>query len=229
MRRRLVGFGFFIAACAIAFAAQDAVTLKFSPKVGDTIKYKMSASMDAGGGTADVSGEFTDKVTNVDDTSYTVEQTQSNIQVSFNGQQMSQPDNTATTTRKLDGEIADIKSDQESPALWRVAELNNFIYPDHPVKVGDEWTYKVTADEKKGTVAATANYKVDSAEKIGTHDTLKIKTSYKEDGDSSAASSEGFVWIDAKDGEMVKARENWSNVPLGPITATGTVSMDIDE
>jgi hypothetical protein len=229
MKKRFVGMGLFVAACAIALAAQDGVMLKYAPKVGDTLKYKMTATMDVGGGTATVAADFTDKVTKADDTSYTVEQTQSNIQVSFNGQDMPGPDSTDTTTFKQNGEIVDIQTSdqqqQDPAAAWRVAELTNFIYPDKAVKVGDEWTYKVEADSKKGLVAAAASYKVDSTEKIGDHDTMKIKNSYKEDGATDAASSEGFVWVDTKDGSVVKSEQTWTNVPLGPMAASGKVTM----
>ena len=225
MKTRIIGATLLVVVCGIALGAQDAVTLKFGSKVGDIHKYKMHASLEAGGGNAEVSGDFTDKVTKVEEDSYTIEQTESNVKVSFNGQDIDQPDSVETTVRKMSGEITDVQTDQDSAAARRTGDLVNFVFPDKPVKVGDEWTYKVKADDKKGAVAATATYKVESTEKVGTHDTLKIKNSYKEDG-TDPASSEGFYWIDVKDGSLVKSTQTWTNVPIGPVVASGTITME---
>ena len=100
------------------------------------------------------------------------------------------------------------------------------MYPDKPVKIGDTWTSTVTADDKKGTVAGTTTYKVDSLEKIGSHDTVKIKVTYKETAGDSPASTDGFVWIDTKDGSMVKATSTWTNVPMSGMTIGGTFTLE---
>jgi len=225
-RTRFIGTGLLIAACAIAFAAQDAITLKFAPKEGTTLNYKMNASIDAGGATVTVAANVTNKVTKVDANGYTIAATQSNLKINFNGQEMDQPDSSDTTTYKSNGEVVEVTAEQTSDSTYRVAELTNFVYPDKAVKVGDTWTYKVQPDDKKGLVAATADYKVDSTEKIGTHDTFKIKLTYKEDG-ASGAESDGYVWIDTTDGSMVKSTSTWTNVPLGPGGGVnGTVTVE---
>lgn len=223
---RAFSLGALVLVCAVALA-QEALTLKFSPKVGDTFKYKLTGSLTVGGATADLSGDIEDKVTKADDSGYTIESTQKNIKVSVNGSEMPpQPDATDTTVSKPNGEIVDLTADHVDGDTWRVAELNNFIYPDKPVKVGDEWTSTVVADSKKGTVAATATYKVDSLEKVGSHDTAKIKVSYKETEGATPATSEGYEWVDIKDGSMVKDTSTWTNVPISGMPINGTVTVE---
>jgi hypothetical protein len=202
------------------------MNLKYVPKEGDVLKYKMSGDLQVMGTDATIAADFVYKVTKVDkDGNYTIESSQQNMQINVSGQSMNPPDSTDTTVNKANGEIVDFQTQNEDPNAWRLAELNGFVYPDKPVNVGDEWTSTVTADSKKGTVAATCTYKVDSLEKIGTHDTAKIKVSYKETEGTDPAASDGFVWLDTKDSSMVKAESNWTNAPSpqGPVSAKVTI------
>ena len=148
------------------------------------------------------------------------------MQIEVAGQTINPPDSSNTTISKPNGEISDVQTEQEDPNSWRMAQLNNFVYPDKPVSVGDEWTHTIAADAKKGTVAATATYKIESLEKVGDHDTVKIKVSYKETEGTDPASSDSTVWLDVKDSAMVKEESAWTNVPSpqGPINAT--IKMD---
>lgn len=222
---RAIGLCALVALCAVA-SAQDALNLKFSPKVGDTMKYKLTGSLETPQGPGEISGVIEDKVTKADADGYTVTSSQNSMNVTFGGSSIPIPDSSSTSVFKLSGEVVDLQADQVTGDTWRVAELDSFIYPDKPVKVGDTWTSSVTADSKKGTVAGTTNYKVDSLEKIGSHDTAKIKVTYKETSGDSPASSDGYVWIDTKDGSMVKAVSTWSNVPMGPMPVGGTITLE---
>ena len=224
---RLIGIGLLIATCATALAVQDAITLKFAPAEGAVYKYKISGSFQFSGADATLSGNVQDKVTKVDkDGNYTVEASQSGMAIEFNGQTMSPPDTKDTTTFKPNGDVVDYQSDTPSPDARRMADLNTFVYPDKPVKVGDEWTSSLAEDSKNGVVPATVKYKFDSLEKIGSHDTAKIKVTYKETSGSDPAGSDGFVWIDTKDGSMVKGQAAWTNVPTPGGLATASVTME---
>ncbi|MES1227100.1 MAG: hypothetical protein ABUL72_00425, partial [Armatimonadota bacterium] len=143
-------------------------------------------------------------------------------QIDVAGQTINPPDSSATTISKPSGEITDVQDSEGDANAWRMAELNNFIYPDKPVDVGDTWTHTIAADSKKGIVAATATYKVDAMEKVGDRDTVKIKVSYKETEGTDPASNDSTVWLDVKDSTMVKEESAWTNVPSpqGPISAT---------
>jgi hypothetical protein len=223
---RLIGTILLATTCAMAFASHDAVTLKFARKEGDTAKYKMTGEMNLMGVTASLTADVQDKVTKVSADSYTVESTQGNMQAVVNGSPMAQPDSTDTTTFKSNGELIDYTSDHASAEAWRIAELTSFILPDKAVNVGATWTSAVVADDKKGTVAATCNYTLEALEKVGKHDTAKVKISYKETTGTDPASSEGYCWIDVTDGSMIKTTATWTNVPIGGAMANGTISME---
>ena len=225
----MIGFGLLVATCAIAVAAtMDAITLKATPKEGDDAKYKMSGHFQVMGTDATLTADVDYKYTKVDkDGNTTVEATTKNMEIEVNGQTISPDPSVATRVSKANGEVTDFKADVDDPNGWRMAVLNNFIYPDKPVNVGDTWTWSAVGDSKKGTVAITETYKLDSLEKVGTHDTAKVKVSFKETEGSDPATKEGFAWIDVKDGSLVKSESTWTNLPSpqGPIGATISIAM----
>jgi hypothetical protein len=226
--KRMIGFGLLVATCAIAAAATiSAITLKATPKEGDDAKYKMSGHFQVMGTDASLTADVDYKVTKVDkDGNTTVEATTKNMEIEVNGQTISPDPAVATRVSKPNGEVTDFKADVEDPNGWRMAILNNFIYPEKPVDVGDTWTWSTAGDSKKGTVALSETYKFDSLEKVGTHDTAKIKVSFKETEGSDPATKDGFVWIDVKDGSFVKSDSTWTNLPTpqGPLQATITMT-----
>jgi len=222
-RKATLGIGILVAMSAIALAAtSDPMTLKYSPKEGDDIKYKMSGQFVVMNTDATLTADVDYKVTKVESNgTYTVVASTKNLTIRFNDQSMAQPDTSATKVSMANGEIIDFTSDVEDSHARVMAEFNNFVYPDHAVSVGDEWKANVEADSKKGTVAMTRSYKVDSLEKIGDHDTAKIKIDYKETSGPDPVSREGYVWIDTQDGSQVKSETEWGNLPTpqGPIGA----------
>jgi hypothetical protein len=223
---RFIGIGLLVASSVIALAAADAITLKFGRKEGDVAKYKMAADMEIMGAKATVAAEIEDKITKVSDDGYVIQSTQSKVEINFNGQTMDQPDTTDTITYKANGSIVDLQTENMTPDSWRVAELSGFVLPDKAVNVGDEWTSTVAADEKKGTVAATASYKLEALEKVGSRDTAKVKVLFTETGGTDPASSEGYAWIDVTNGSIVKSNMTWKNVPIQGMAVNGTITMD---
>ena len=226
---RLLGVGVAFALCAAALAVLGPITLKNTPKVGDDPAYKMNGKISIGGQEINVSADVDYKTTKVDtDGSYTTVSTQKNLTIEVGGQSFSPPGSEAssTTVSKASGEIVTYESSVPNPDGLRTSMINNFIFPDKPVDVGDEWNFKVKADDKKGLMDATSTFKVDSLEKIGKHDTVKIKASYKETSGSEPASSEGFMWIDTADGSLVKANMTWNNVPSPQGAISGPVSLE---
>lgn len=223
---RAIGLSVLVAAATLALA-QDTWTLKRVVSLGEVAKYKMDADVDFNGMSAKLTGFVTEKVTAVDpDGTYMVESLQTEAKVKFGDQEMDIPETPATKTKfKLNGDVLDLQGGEEATgaAAWRLANLSTFRFPDKTVKVGDEWTVAIPADAKTGAVAATASYKVEGAERIGERDTIKVKSTVKETEGAEAASSDGFVWIDTKDGNMVKAEAAWVNAPFpgapGPISA----------
>lgn len=227
---RIFGLTTLVAVCAFA-AADGPVTLKYTPKVGDTLKFKLTAEMELMGTSATVTGTVEDKVSEVaTDGGYTVESSSTNMVGNFGGQEMPVPDSKSTSKYSATGTLLDIQGEEVAGSsaadAWRRANLANFIYPTTPVKTGDTWTSSVTADAKTGAVASTTTYSVDSFEKIGSHDTVKVKFTSKETAGDTPASSDGFVWLDVKDGTQVKVQVTWSNVPMMGNPISGKVTME---
>lgn len=220
---RVFGLVAVVASIAVAAYAADTYSLKRVAKVGDTLKYKFSADVDFGGQAAQVTFSTVDKVTKVEDNgNISTESKQENMKVSFGGQEMSPEDQPARTTiTKSTGEIVEIKGEMVDGSAYRFSNMNIVKAPEAPVKVGDKWSYEVKADSKTGAVAGKADYEVLAAEKVGDRDTVKIKWTYKETEGADAASSEGTVWMDAKDGAVVKASGSFTKAPIpgapGPV------------
>ncbi|MEA2554498.1 MAG: hypothetical protein QOJ65_2674 [Fimbriimonadaceae bacterium] len=224
---RVIGLGLLAAACAFALA-QDAITLKTSPKAGDTYKYKLNATMDMSGMSATVKGSIIDKVLEVSPSGeYLVESSQADTRAELNGQEFPIPADSMKTKYTAAGDVLDLQADQVTPEKWRMAQMTKFIYPGNPIKVGDEWTSTVAADTKNGSVAGKATYKFEALEKVGDKDTAKIKVSYTETEGSTPASAEGYTWVDLKDGLPVKSETKWTNAPIGPSGSliNGTVTI----
>src|SRR5690242_10807719 len=63
----LIGLGLRVSACAIALAATAApVTLKYSPKEGDVLKYKMAGEVQVMGMSATIKADFESSISKVD-------------------------------------------------------------------------------------------------------------------------------------------------------------------
>jgi hypothetical protein len=227
---RIFGLTAFVAICAMA-SAQGPVTLKLTPKVGDTFRYKLSAEMEVMGAKATVSGTVSDKVTEVTpEGGYTVESSSTEMVGNFSGTEMQIPDSKSTSKYKADGALVDIQGEEVAGANgaegWRRANLSNFVYPADPLKIGDTWTSSIASDSKTGAVAAKTTYAVEKFEKVGNHETVKVKFTSKETEGSDPASSDGFVWLDVKDGTQIKVQVTWSNVPMMGNPIAGKVTME---
>lgn len=222
-KKLVVVFASVLALSAIAGA--QSFTLKRVAKVGETMKYKLTAEADFGGQAIQVSGTTLDKVVKVNDNGdIVVESTQSSMKVSVAGQEMEIPDQPGTTTTyKATGEVVEIKGEQTDASAYRMANLNVVKSPTGEIKVGDKWTYEVKADSKTGAAAGKAEYELLGSEKVGSWDSLKIKWTFKETEGSDPASSSGTVWIDAATGALVKAVGEYKNAPIPG--APGPISM----
>jgi len=235
MRRNLRKFGVgaaLLAVAALAMAAVDGFDIKRSPKEGETTKYRLKADIEAGGGTATLTSLSQEKITKVDaDGKYTVETTQLEGKLSFNGQDIDFPTPPPeVTVYAPGGKIAQIKGDFVDGNRYRVANMGTLFEPGKTVNVGDAWTYNVEADDKTGAVASKVDYKVLSEEKVGDFDTLKIQFSYKETTGSDPASCEGTMWLSKADWTLVKLDSKYVNAPFpgapGPTNASIQITRE---
>lgn len=212
---------------ALIFAAalaQDGVSLKRAPKVGDTFKYNLSVAMNIQGQDFTVTAVVSEKVTKAEEGKYTIESNQTELKL--NGQEAPMEQSPSYSTYSNVGRLLESKSDQEGPDADRMSALQSFEVPDKAVKVGDTWEVALKAKEGKNPVAFKASYKVEAQEKVGEWDTLKISFTATETEGTDPAKSVGTVWVSVKDGSMVKYEGNWTNAPIpmaGPTTAKVTL------
>lgn len=209
---------------AVATASYQAITLAPTLKEGDVTKYSLKADITVAGMEAAFTGKVTEKVLKVEaDGTYTVESTNSEGKVSLGGQEMEMPGGEpSVAVYKKGGELKELRGNGADPNAYRMAGMTGFRYPDKAVNVGDEWKITWTKSDK-GAVAGEATFKVDSMDKVGNWDSVKIKMSAKETEGETPASAEGFVWISKTDGRMTKMEATWKNAPFpgapGPIDA----------
>lgn len=217
-----------LAAVALVGFVQDGVKLKRAPKVGDTIKYTLSSSIEMQGQSGEVKGTIVEKVVEVKESGdYSVDQVTQGVQVSFNGQDIPVGDLPAVTFRFSPlGEVLDATSASAQGNPFRSANLSLIKFADQAVKVGDKWTHEVKSNPTAGVVALKADYEVVASEPVNGTNTLKIKTVVVETEGSQPARSDGHVWVDPATGIMVKGEWKWTNFPSpmgGAFDATTTM------
>lgn len=229
-RFRILGLATSFAIAASGMSSRlfdDTATLKYVPKVGDTAKYRVKVVIDIPGSTAEVSLLDSHKILSVDPSGDYVEESKNTEgKIVFSGKDNPIPEETTKTTYHPDGNVAKIEGTDVTADSYRTENLQQFFPPAAAVKVGDSWTVQVKADPKLGTVAMKVDYKVESAERIGDHSTFKIKATSKEEG-STPGMSDGYVWIDTKDGTLVKVEAKVTNLPVPNSSSpvNGTVSV----
>ena len=207
----------FAIALTSAFAAAQEYTIKRQPKVGDSIRYQLKAELDLGTLQAVMTGISTEKVTKVEaNGSFEIESTSTEGKVEIEGgtQPVKQPGPMLSTYGAM-GELVSLKGQQIDSSVYRMANLNAFRAPDKAIKVGDSWTRELAADPKTGVVPAKATFTLEAAETIGEIAVLKFKYAYTEVlGAPGGATAEGFMWIDPKDGSLVKSELTIKNAPF---------------
>lgn len=203
-------------ATAIAFAAQEAITLARVAKVGDEAEYKFAATLDFSGIKIDITGKTYDKVTKVDaDGTIEVESTQSDIVVKTpDGEQTIDDKNTTKMTVGSDRVLKKYGDEgDEDASNIRLTLLGTVKKPEKPIKVGDKWSADLKHSNKE-TFPVKADYEAVALEKIGEWDTIKIKITTKETEGDEPASAEGFVWIVLADGTSAKEDMSIKNAPF---------------
>lgn len=215
-----------------ALAATDAVTLVRKPKKDEVHKYSMKADIDVNGLQVSVIATTQEKTTDVaEDGSYTVEEMLVDGKTTAAGQEKDLAGGPPSSMiYKTNGIISKINGDakQATSNAYRMANLSLLYLPDKAVNVGDAWTYDVKADKATGAVAAKGEFKLLGDEKVGTHDTWKIKATIKETEGDTPSSSDGTVWIDKADGSMVKNEVKWVNAPFPGIQVPVNATVKIE-
>lgn len=198
-------------------AANQAVTLKRSPKVGDVLKYRITFVFTIYGNDVFYTAIETDKVVSVSkDGSYAVESMQEGISAN-NGQDLNVQKNSKPSEALYDarGQVLELKGD-DSAESWRDANLSCFILPDKPVNKGDTWTANLPGKPERKTPGASVIYTSDGIDPtpVDGVSALKIEEKYAENSQGIHATKSGTIWVDPKDGTVVKVDEQWRNAPI---------------
>jgi hypothetical protein len=199
------------------FAAGQAVTLKRTPKVGEVYKYRVTLVFTIYGNDVFYTSTVTDKVTEVaKDGSYTVASTQSEVSASA-GQDLPVEKNEKPSYTVYDakGHVLDLKGEQAA-ASWRDAYLSAFVLPDKPVAKGDTWSATLPPKADLKTPGASINYTslgMDTVPIAGIQ-VLRVDEKFAENSQSDRATSTGTIWVDPRDGSVVKMEEVWRNAPI---------------
>lgn len=215
---------------AVIVAAQT-VTLKRTPKVDETLKFKLRMEFGIFGDTAVYTSKLTEKITEVKpDGSYTVATTQSEYKVELFGDEgvvrdEDMPKQSITYTP--DGDVVTVQGDLVNDSVYRIANLMAVRLPKEPVKKGDKWERTVAKNVDTGVFDAKATYTYTADEKVGDIDTVLAEFEYSEVA-GDPARSQGKVWLDKRDGTVVKLETNWSSAPIpgAPTPLTGSVILE---
>ena len=222
-------------ASVTSIAQDDAFSLKPTVKKDDVFTYKVVGQFDVQGQTADFTAKFTQKVVDVTDTQYKVEQKQSDPHVQVGGQEYPMNDDSPAVTAlyKVSGELVELKAPDDkytTADAYRAAALETLLTPEKPVKIGDSWSYKTDAVANKWK-KTQVDFKVEGVEKIGTFDCVKVSFTGKElEGGDEAAAEKGNLWLSKSDFSLVKREAKVTNLPLpgSPITLNGTIKFERD-
>lgn len=218
-----------LALAAVAFAGAQDVTLKRTAKVGEVFKYKMTGNMEVMGQSVGLTAILINKTTKVEaNGDYTVESSQSEGKINFNGSEMDLPSQGSTTTTfKADGTVLDVKGEGVEMGGYRMANLLTAIVPEKAVKAGDTWTSEVKGDPKKNTVDVKGNYKFDAIEKTDAGEAAKVTYDLKEVGGEAPATVNGVAWLDVKTGNLLRVTNTWKDVPVpgAPTAVSGKMEL----
>jgi hypothetical protein len=218
-----------VAGAALAWAGVQDYNLKRTAKEGEVFKYKLNGTMEVMGTSVTLSAIMINKTTKVEaNGDYTVESSQTEGKISFNGSEMEMPSSGSTmTTYKADGTVLDVKGEGVEMGGYRMANLLAAIMPEKPIKAGDTWTSSVKGDAKKGTVDVNGTYKFEAVEKGDSGETAKVTYELKETNGEAPATVSGTAWLELKTGNLIKIESKWKDVPVpgAPTPVTGTMTM----
>lgn len=219
-----------LASVAMLALAQG-VTLKRAPQAGEELKYKLRMEFGIFGDTAVYTSVLTEKVTEVKpDGSYTIEASQSDYKVELFGDQgvvrdEDLPKQNITFTPW--GDVVTVKGGLVNESVYRLANLQAVRLPKVAIAKGDKWEAAIPKNVDTGVFEAKATYTYEDDEKIGDFETIRAEFEYSEVA-GDPARSQGKVWLNKRDGTVVKLETNWTAAPIpgAPTPLTGAVILE---
>jgi hypothetical protein len=206
------------------FTFHDPVSIKRTPKVGDTASFTMEATMNINGQDGHITGKGNEKVTAVDQTAGTFTTIETQSDVTFNDSPVGQ-DQQVTQVQKLTGEVVSITGGSQDANPYRFQDLIQPYLPSAPLNVGDAFTMDIKSTND-GIVPIHVDGKLVAMEKVGSFDTAKLEETVKETGGTDPGSAHSFLWVNVVDGSLIKQTADLTNIQLGPISVSaGKMSL----
>lgn len=217
-------------AAAAFMALAQGLTLKRTPKVGDTKHFTLRMEFAIFGDTAVYTSKLTERVTEVTpEGNYTVESTQSDYKVELFGDEgvvrdEDMPKQSITYTPT--GEVVSVQGDFVNESVYRLANLMAVRLPKEPIVKGDKWERSIAKNVETGVFDAKASYTYEDDEMVEDVETIRVLFEYAEIA-GDPARSDGKVWLDKRDGSVIKLETNWTSAPIpgAPTPLTGSVIL----
>lgn len=176
-----------------------------------------------------VTTRLTSKVAEVgEDGTYIVEQTVLEGLAKSSFGELAIPKDTTRVTYRPTGQPIGYVGPAASGAALRFGLLNALLSPDAPVAVGASWTVDLKADEKQGTRAVKASYKLVGPDKLDATEALKVEAEVIESGDDGATCKATY-WVDPTSYRVLKVAGEWIKLTIpgsaAPINAKFTTAL----
>jgi hypothetical protein len=196
-----------VGAALIFPAGKDPVTISWKPKLGEVHKYKYKLIVPFRGIIITRTSDLTETIKAIrPDQSVTVENKTTNGQTTYAGQPMpSFQDSTEDVVTAPDGRTIRRETDSEN-SHPNNEEFNQFLFPSKPLNVGDTWQLKGPGDPDGGSIPYEINYTYKGTETADGVSCNKIEFTFKELNCLNPITGSGTVWLDPRDGSVVRKR-----------------------
>ncbi len=217
--------GLFIVATMLSASAQEKVQLVYRAKAGQTMRYRLNATItvEAAGQTfnLEITSVAVQKILEVTpEGNIKQEQTTESYEMSFNGQKMPTPEEAlkerSVTVIKPNGEPISRESEREREDTdsSHISQALSVIFPANPVGVGDKWSYTFAEDSKAGTVPGTVEYTLKGFEEWKGIRVARIESSYTAQDDSKISATAELL-IEVRTGDTVYASAKIEGMQFG--------------
>lgn len=217
--------GLLIVLLLLSAYAQEKVQLVYRAKAGQTMRYRLNATMtiDAAGRTfnLEITSVVVQKILEVTpEGNIKQEQTTESYEMTFNGQKMPAPEGStkdrSVSIIKPNGEIVSRESEreQEDADSSHIGQAFAVIFPAHPVGAGDKWSYTFKEDSKAGTLPGTVEYTLKGFEQWKGIRVARIESSYTAKDDTNISATAELL-IEVRTGDTVYALAKIEGMSFG--------------
>lgn len=209
-----------------SLSAAQKVTIKSTPKVGDTAKYKFEMKVNVQNMDVVVTGTQTRKIEKVEGDDIVWTSTTESMKAEIAGAEQEIPATPSKVSEKIFGDVSKVEGGVDQLDEVRSYLMVRFVAPAG--EIGEGETYKVDFKAiKNGQPAHTYTGKYVGKEKLNGVDALKFTGTYAEPGKDSFGSKNTF-WV-TENGTILKVVATFTNFDIppagGPIPGTVTLTL----